>query len=289
MSLTALQKTNFNGFPKPGELIEITGAHGLEAADRAMLNMLYQHAHDSGNITDPNAEWEIPFSRLRPSSHESNDRLREALTRLMSVQVSVPYIDRKTDEPRVLVTHLFEFFDISASDTFSRPTLRFGLPRQLRPIIARSSRWGRIKAEVVCAMASRYAIALYEMIQLRAGMDRCVETLPVEQFRERMGVKPGSYKLGADFVRNVIEPAVLEVNGLSDMGVAIEVQRRNTRAPIEGICISWWRKEGDEFRAAMHERNRPKVGRSARLRGKVETLEVVQPDFGDYLATGSGR
>jgi hypothetical protein len=41
--------TNIEGFPKPGELIEITGAYGLEASDRAILNILYQHAHDSGN------------------------------------------------------------------------------------------------------------------------------------------------------------------------------------------------------------------------------------------------
>ena len=27
-------------------------------------------------------------------------------------------------------------------------------------------------------MTSKYAIALYEMVQLRANMDRCVETFP---------------------------------------------------------------------------------------------------------------
>ena len=36
----------------------------------------------------------------------------------------------------------------------------------------------RIKAETVCAMASKYAIALYELLQLRASMDRCVEVFP---------------------------------------------------------------------------------------------------------------
>ena len=36
--LTLLQRTNLDGFPKAGELIEITGAHELEAADRASTN-----------------------------------------------------------------------------------------------------------------------------------------------------------------------------------------------------------------------------------------------------------
>ena len=41
MSQTVAQKTNHTGFPKAGELIEITGAHALEASDRAILNLLY--------------------------------------------------------------------------------------------------------------------------------------------------------------------------------------------------------------------------------------------------------
>ena len=50
MSLTLRQKTNYDGFPKPAELIEITGAHALEASDRAYLNLFYQRAHDSGRL-----------------------------------------------------------------------------------------------------------------------------------------------------------------------------------------------------------------------------------------------
>ena len=273
MSLTVAQKTNYDGFPKPGELIEITGAHGLEAADRAILNRLYQLAHEAGNITETEAEWEIAFARLRPSTHESNDRLRASLERLLRVQVAVPYIDNK-GEARTLLTHLFEFFDLSDAESNPSGTLRFGLPRKLRPIIARSNRWGRIKAEVVCAMSSRYAMALYELIQLRAGMDRCVEVFPIEKFRALLGVPPDAYQRGNNFVQKVIQPAVLEVNGLSDMGVTVEVRRRSSRAPIEAIVVAWHRKEGDEFRHALRERERSKLGRSARLRGTVEAVAV---------------
>ena len=273
MSLTVSQKTNYNGFPKPGELIEITGAHVLEAADRAILNRLYQLAHEAGNIAETEAEWEIQFARLRPSTHESNDRLRASLERLLRVQVAVPYIDNK-GEPRTLLTHLFEFFDLSDSETSSSATVRFGLPRKLRPIIARSNRWGRIKAEVVCAMSSRYAMALYELIQLRAGMDRCVEVFPIDKFRDLLGVPPDAYQRGNNFVQKVIQPAVLEVNGLSDMGVTVEVRRRSSRAPIEAIVVAWHRKEGDEFREALRERERSKLGRSSRLRGNVDTVSV---------------
>ncbi len=147
--------------------------------------------------------------------------------------------------------------------------VRFGVPKKLRPVLERSNRWGRIKAEVVCAMTSKYAMALYELVQLRSGLDRCVEHFSLERFRDLLGVPPGKLTRGPDFERRVIEPALLEVNGLSDMGVKIELTRVHPRAPVTGVTLAWWRKEGDEFRAAYAERRRSKLGRMARLRAKL--------------------
>lgn len=279
-SRTLVQKTNIGGFPKAGELIEITGAHELEALDRVVLNLLYQHAHESGRLGDINATWELPMTALRPSKHESNDRLRDGLDRLMRVIVNVPYRDPKTGEDRILKTHLFDFFDLSANEASPSATVRYGLPRQLQPILARSGHWGRIRAEVVCSMTSKYAIALYELIQLRSEMDRTVEVFPIDRFRELMGVPPKTYERGNDFKRFVIDPAALEVNGLTDMGAALELRRsKGPRSPIVAVAVSWWRKEGEDYRAAVQERQRSKVGRMARLRGTVERTEPVQLDI----------
>ncbi|MBI2421351.1 MAG: replication initiation protein [Candidatus Hydrogenedentes bacterium] len=273
MSRTVAQKTNLDGFPKAGELIEITGAHELEAMDRAALNVLYQHAHDSGRLADRDAEWELPMTALRPSKHESNDRIRDSLDRLMRVIVNVPFRDPKTGEPMILKTHLFDFFELSANEGTPAAVVRFGLPKKLQPILARSGNWGRIRAEVVCSMTSKYAIALYELIQLRANLDKCVDTIPIDRFRNLLGVPPNTYSRGNDFMRFVVEPAALEVNGLTDMGVKMELRRaKGPRSPIVAVSLAWWRKEGDDYRAALQERQRSKVGRMARLRGRVETV-----------------
>ena len=125
-------------------------------------------------------------------------------------------------------------------------------------------------------MTSKYAIALYELVCLRANREQCVEVLSYESFRDLLGVPPETYERGLDFQRKVVDPALLEVNGLSDMGVSIELRRRHARAPIHEVAIAWWHKTGDEFRAAVQERNRSKVGRLARLRGEVEKMEVLK-------------
>jgi len=79
------QITTADGFPKPAELIEITGTAALEAQDRAIMNVLYQHAHDSGQLSDINADWTLPMTALRLSRHESNDRLHAALDPILFI------------------------------------------------------------------------------------------------------------------------------------------------------------------------------------------------------------
>jgi hypothetical protein len=134
------------------------------------------------------------------------------------VKANINYLDDK-GEPRVILTSLFDFFDIPAREMTTRPTLRFGLPRKMIPFLECSGRWGRIKAEITCAMTSRYAIALYELVQLRSGLEKSLETVTIDRFRELLSVPPGKYDRVDNLMRKVIEPAVLQVNGLSDMGV----------------------------------------------------------------------
>jgi hypothetical protein len=273
-SLTTAQRTNASGFPKPSELIEITGAHQLEAADRAIQNLLFQHAHDSGKMTQPDAEWEITFSSIRKTltKHESNDRVRASLDKLMSIQVVVHYLSGR-GEPRTMKTHLLEFTDTDDRDG-DNATVRFGIPNKLRAALARSNRWGRVRCEVTYAMASKYSIALYELVCLRINLQNCVEAFPIERFRELLGVPPGSYADGQDFRRKVIDPAVLEVNSLSDMHVDIDLRRRHARAAIHEVCVAWRKQEGDEFRTSSKERDRSKIGRRARLRNEIEGVVI---------------
>ena len=60
-SRTVTQRSNADGFPKAGEVIEMTGLEDLEASQRAISNLLYQYAHDSGRITEPGAPGFYPL------------------------------------------------------------------------------------------------------------------------------------------------------------------------------------------------------------------------------------
>jgi len=80
MSLTVEKKSKYRHF--------VSGAQ-LEATDRAILSLIYQHAHDSGCVLDPRSKRDIPLSSIRQSfsKHKGTDELRESLERLSSVKV----------------------------------------------------------------------------------------------------------------------------------------------------------------------------------------------------------
>lgn len=103
----------------------------------------------------------------------------------------------------MLESNLLNFTDTSVEDT-PNATVQFGIPKRLRMILANSNRWGRIRCEVGYAMTSKYAIALYEMICLRANRDSCIETIDMPKFRELVGVPPGAYDRTDNFIRFVI-------------------------------------------------------------------------------------
>jgi hypothetical protein len=81
-------------------------------------------------------------------------------------------------------------------------------------------------------------------------------------------------------LQRVIQPAVLEVNGLADFGVQIEPVRKGGTVWGEVISfrMAWWRKDVPDLQAAYSELKRAKVGRMARLRGRVETTEGIGGD-----------
>ena len=181
---------------------------------------------------------------------------------------------RVTARLGTLTTPLLAFVDTSDGGS-ANATVQYSFPKRLRIVLLRSNRWGRVRCEVAYAMKCKYAIALYELICLRLNRDSCVEAFTLERFRELLGVPPGTYIQGRDFNRFVVEPALLEVNGLSDFAVDVELRRRHARAPVHEVAMTWRRKEGDEYRAAIQERQRSKVGRKARLRGEVETVSAL--------------
>ena len=130
---------------------------------------------------------------------------------------------------------------------------------------------------MIYALSSKYALCLYEVLQKRGTLGwKWQEEATLERFRQLLGVDPGKLQSFKNLNKWAIQPAVLEVNRLSDYGCSVEPVLAGRK--VVKIRLSWWRKNTDELKLVYRELQTAKVGRRARLKGTVETIipDVVE-------------
>jgi hypothetical protein len=265
------QKPNGDDFAKARELIEIRGAGELSLQDRRVMNVLYANA---GQRLCDDVFHAIGIAELR-GPHKGSERVKDSILRLMKTVVQVPVTGRngKPATKRVQVLS-----DTTTSDDEDDPTgqVVYSFSKGMREIIKDSTLWGRVRTAVIFAFTSKYSLALYELITARINLKHIwQEEFSLTDFRELLGVPKDKLLRMPDLLRYCINVAETEVNGLADFGVKIEPVREGgpKRGLVTGFRVSWWRKDVPALQEAFKEIGRSKVGRLARLNGKV--AEVV--------------
>jgi hypothetical protein len=252
-------------FAKPGELIEIRSSSALTHQDRRTFNLLMVTAWDRINEA---AEHIIKKTVLR-GTHNGTDYLSETLRRLMTTIVEINVI--RDGKPAIRRVQLLGATDEHRDDTGN---LYYTFPPRLIEIIKDSDHWGRLQAQVMMAMSSKYSLSLYELIQKRAGYtSRFSEEFSVQEMRELLGVPPGKLERYPDLRRFCLEPAVVEVSALSSCHVKIEPIKQGRLVTALKLC--WFPKDELGLKAAYTELQRHKVGRRALIHGTVEETTVA--------------
>jgi hypothetical protein len=134
------------------------------------------------------------------------------------------------------------------------------------------------KKDVMFSFTSKYALALYELVQKRGNLKyKFSEEFPLEQFRVLLGVEAATYPNFKNVNQRIIVPAVREVNGLGEFGCKVEPIYRGRK--VTAIRLSWWQKNLDEKKTTLRELRFSRVGRRARLSGTVETAIPAPPQI----------
>lgn len=269
VSLTIQQKTSRDGFVKPGELIDIRAGAELSLQDRRIFNLLIENAWSQ---IGEDVTHRIALARLRGPRHRGGERVADSVKTLMTTLVEVPAT--LDGQAAVFATQLLGETTRVMDEDSPNAVLLYCFPRGLRRIIQDSRYWGRIKAYVMFAFSSKYALALYEAVCLRGNLRVNEQHFSVEEFRALLGVEPGKLPLFKSMKQRVLDPAVMEVNGLSDFKVEVDTVRDGgaVRGTLKGFVLRWEKKSPEEWKAALDELQRPRVGRVARMTGKVEAL-----------------
>lgn len=248
---------------KPSELIDIVEMTPLTLNDRRIYNCLLAKAWDK---IGEDVEHVIAKTDLR-STHNGTERIGASIERLMAGIVRVRLPDGKLMRVQLLGSNTETQQDSGV--------IRYRFDNQLRRIIQNSSVFARIRSEVTFALSSKYALALYEMIQKRGNLaHKLSEEFALEELRALLGVEKGKLPAFADFKRRALVPAVKEVNALGDYGVSMQPVK--TGRAVTGVKLFWYRKSEDELKKAYAELQRSRVGRQARIDGTVEDLEAFR-------------
>jgi hypothetical protein len=258
---------------KPAELVDVVELTPLTLVDRRTYNLLIAHAWDR---IDEDVEHAIPKAVLR-GTHKGDERLSDTIQRLMAGQVEVRII---RDGKRYLQS-------IHLLGTVARPedededgNVYYRFPAEWREIIRQSSIFARLQTEVMFCFSSKYALALWEMIQKRGNLKhKNTDEFAPDELRRMLGVPRGKLKEFSHFRQKVLIPAVDEVNALSSHMVQIDAVRHGRK--VVKLRLIWFAKDEQGLKAAYCEVQRHKAGRKARLAGMVERVAGPAADLND--------
>ncbi|MFG6528270.1 replication initiation protein [Sulfitobacter sp. M23508] len=247
---------------KPRELVDLSGAGPLTLQDRRVFNELVQNAW--GPDLGKGGRWfEIETGRLR-SATDRNERLATSLERLMRTICTVVSEDGKSE----MRTPLLSSNELRTGT--NEGVLRYKLTEELASMLKDSTIFAKLDLEVMRSFGSKYAFSLYEAIARRVRMRRFMEELSVIEMREVLGVETGKLTAYKNLNFRAIQPALTEVNALTDFEVSIIPKKRGKA--VVGFAMGWNMKNEDGRVEAKKERDRPRVGREARRAGDTESV-----------------
>ncbi len=261
---TAEQRPSKDTIIKPGELVDVVEMTPLTLTDRRIYNLLLANAWK--RIEQP-VEHVIEKAALR-GTHKGNERIGDSIERLMASIVRVRVVrDGEAEIERVAL--------LGSNTEHENPDglLRYHFPDKLRHIIKESTVFARLQKEIVLALSSKYALALYEMVQKRGNLSmKHHEEFTVEELRGYLGVPKGRLTNWGNLKQKALDPAVKEVTALSDFEVTIEPVKEGRK--VVAARLGWKRKEWDALAGVERELSYSKVGRKARIEGKVDQVAL---------------
>lgn len=206
--------------------------------------------------------WTAPLSAVTlDTMHNGESAVRESIDRLMATRVQVAFLDCTGNEQKILKTVLVSGTITTADEAAPSASLQWSFRPHMVLLLQNSNYWGRVRSQVSYAFASKYAYRLYQWVALKINLHRSIQEVSPVALLEILAVSNGKYEKYPQFNQSVIQPALQEVNALSDFNVLIEPMSEGGRLRGEVIKyrLEYWRKSPDERATAAI--NRPKKGR----------------------------
>jgi hypothetical protein len=148
-----------------------------------------------------------------------------------------------------------------------------------REMAEKSCHWAILDRQTVFALSSKYSILLFQHIASLVNLSHVTsKAFTVAELRAVLGVADGKIERFANLNRDVIQPAIAEINQTSRL--TLTATPRKVGRTVVSVTISWAEKPLEQKQDTRRELDRPKVGRKARREGTTETPALAFPKSG---------
>ena len=212
------------------ELIKHSAAIQIEnkitLLQRRTWNVLLYNAY---NELDSKEEHEIALQELaRFVGYKSHDMeyLKEASLAMLRCIVQYNVLDKDGSLERWGATALL------AQAAIEKGLFTYAYSPELRRRLHNPTMYARLDLDLQRQFDSKYGLALWELCADYLGAGREYgETpfIPIDGFRRLMGVAETAYASFKRLKDKVLNPAMAEVNGVSDFRVSVDYQRENRK------------------------------------------------------------
>ena len=151
--------------------------------------------------------------------------------------------------------------------------LKWWFGRVFREIAEESNHWAIMDRQTVFTLSSKYAILLFQHIASLANMDRLdAKTFTIPDLRAVFGIPAGKIKRFADLNKDVLTPALAEINQISRLNLT--ATSKKIGRTVASVEISWAVKGEGAKATAARELKGHSTGRKARRDGTAETVAM---------------
>jgi len=176
------------------------------------------------------------WAQYYPDSDSPYRAMKRAADNLLTRYVTL--------HPKTGITKKLSWFDsVEYHDTEARVTVRFGWSIQIR-LAGMLEQFTKVNLLSVNKLASLYSVRLYEL--LSQFISTGYRVLSVDDFRIAMDCVK-AYKSTKELKRNVLNPAIKEINKKTDLRVKLEDLTRGRRI-VQFRFIFHEEKQGDLFK-----------------------------------------
>jgi hypothetical protein len=266
-----------------GELVDLRFVSGNSLSLRA-AKLFCLLIHEAGVAVADQVQHRIPYSVLNETFHRSRDELAEAAMELHSTVVSVQLVSRQ-GRPYTKSGPILS--DVEREpDSLDDAEIRFEFSAALRRVIADSTHWAAVSRRAVLSFESRYSLRLYMFLSLRANLRKVSEEVSLDDLRAMLGVPINALPRWQDVKRRALDTAIAEINHLAGFHAAYMPIKRGRR--VVGVRLAWGLKATADLVKAQKELDRPRIGRTARRAGLVETIADERHRLAESLANAPG-